>query len=256
MFDTGDVGDLSNGDRLPFIVSMTCLNGFFEYPETYAFASFAEALLRPADRGAVAVFASTGMTAPEGQKVLDAALFEAIFRRDQRTLGPAVSYAKQELMANGVEYEEVNKTFLLFGDPATVLKVPVPRMPRGVVLQGTDGQVRVSWAGALDCNGKTVAGYNVYRSVQAGGPYEQVNSALITGTEYRDEGVKSGTWYYVVTSVDKDGDESPRTLEVSVTMVENSTGESGGEEGGGGSSVGGSGGARGGGGCFISSAWK
>jgi hypothetical protein len=242
IFDSGDVGDLSNADRLPFIVSMTCLNGFFEYPEAYAFPSFAEALLRPGDRGAVAIFASTGMTEPEGQRVLDAALFEAIFKRDLRTLGPAISYAKQELMANGMEYEEVGNTFLLFGDPATVLKIPVPRMPSGVLLDGIDGTVRVSWVGALDCNGNPAAGYNVYRSVQPGGPYEKVNSTLITGTEYRDESARSGTWYYVVRSVDSDGDESPGTLEMSVTM--------------GVRSVGGSGGAGGGGGCFISSAWK
>jgi Peptidase family C25/Propeptide_C25/Domain of unknown function (DUF2341) len=237
IFDTGDVSNLSNADRLPFMVNMTCLNGYFGYPESYAFASLAEALLRPGDRGAVAVFASTGMTAPEGQKVLDAALFEAIFTRDLRTLGPAISYAKQELMANGAGYQDVSTTFLLFGDPATVLEVPLPRMPTGVVVQGIDGMVRVSWVGALDCNGDTVAGYNVYRSTQAGGPYEKVNTALITGTEYSDSGATSGTWYYVVKSVDSDGDGSPGTAEMSVTM--------------GGRSVAGSGSAGGGGGCFI-----
>ncbi len=129
IFDAGDVGDLSNADRLPFVVSMTCLNGFFQYPEGWGFPSLAEVLLRDSNHGAVAAFMSTGMTEPEGQRVLDQALFEGIFKRDYRTLGRAISYAKQELVANSVALGETGKTFLLFGDPAMKLKVPLPTAP-------------------------------------------------------------------------------------------------------------------------------
>ena len=49
IFDTGDVALLTNSGKLPFVVAMTCLNGFFGYPEAWAFPSLAEALLRNSD---------------------------------------------------------------------------------------------------------------------------------------------------------------------------------------------------------------
>ena len=72
-----------------------------------------------------------------------------------------------------------------------------------------------------------------------------MNSAPVSGTQYTDNSAQSGTSYYVIKSVDNDGDESPGTLEMTVTLG------SGGE--GSGASVAGSMGGSSGGGCFISS---
>ena len=246
-----DVDDLGNGDKLPFLVSMSCLTGYFAYPESWLFPSLAEAMLRSEGKGAVAALMPTGMTTPEGQHVLDRALFEAIFPEDVRTLGPAISAAKQTLLANGSsEYEDVSETFLLFGDPAMKLKVPLPTRPEGVVIEGDTSSLTVSWQEATDCDGNPVAGYNVYRSTSSGGSYEKVNDSLITGTQYSHtpslisaaahsalSAASQTSEYYVVTSVDSDGDESVYSQEKSVTA-------------GGGSSSGGGGG----GGCFINTA--
>ena len=38
IFSTGDVATLNNSGKLPFVVAMTCLNGFFGYPEGWSFA--------------------------------------------------------------------------------------------------------------------------------------------------------------------------------------------------------------------------
>jgi len=180
---------------------MTCLTGYFAYPESWGFPSLAESLLRTEGKGAVAAFMPTGMRLPEGQHVLDRALFDAIFTQDIRTLGPAVSQAKQTLLANGTDYEEVSETFILFGDPAMGLKVPLPRRVAGVAAQGTTGGVSLTWQAALDCNGSPVSGYNIYRATSAGGPYVKVNSALITGLSFEDTGlVAGGTYYYEVTA--------------------------------------------------------
>jgi hypothetical protein len=237
IFSTGDVATLNNSGKLPFVVAMTCLNGFFGYPEGWAFPSLAEVLLRDSNHGAVATFMSTGMTDPEGQRVLDQALFEGIFKRDKRTLGSAISYAKQELVANSVALGEVGKTFLLFGDPAMRLKVPLPTAPVNPTGQVSGNSVTLTWGASADANGGAVAGYNVNRSTTPNGPYTKINSSLITNNQYTDNTVQSGTYYYVIRSIDSDGYESPATLEMTVTI--------------GARSVGGSGGG-GGGGCFVS----
>jgi hypothetical protein len=239
IFDADDVADLTNDQKFPFLVSMSCLTGYFGYPESWSFPSLAEAMLRSAGKGAVAALMPTGMTPPEGQHVLDTALFEAIFTEDLRTLGPALSAAKQTLLANGgSDYEEVSETFLLFGDPAMRLKVPLPTRVSGVVLEGGGDGIILSWQEATDCNGNPVAGYNVYRSTSPGGSYQKVNDSLVTGTQYVDTSVGSGsTYYYVVTSVDADGDESVQSQEASATVSTSSAG-----------------GGGGGGGCFINTA--
>lgn len=60
-----------------------------------------------------------------------------------------------------------------------------------------------------------VAGYNVYRGVQPGGPYSRINSVLEVPTSYVDQNVKSGwTYYYVVTAVNRSGLESAYSNEV------------------------------------------
>ncbi len=233
------MGTLTNAGKLPFVVAMTCLNGSFGYPEGWGFPSLAEVLLRDSANGAVGALMSTGMTEPEVQRVLDQALFEGIFRRDLRTLGRAISYAKQELVANSESLGETGKTFVLFGDPAMKLKVPLPTAPTSPTGQVSGQRVTLTWGASRDANGGAVAGYNVYRSASPNGPYAKLNTSRIASNEYTDTSIQSGTYYYVVKSVDVDGCESPGTLEMSVTVGARSAG---GTDGGGG----------GGGGCFIS----
>jgi fibronectin type 3 domain-containing protein len=144
-------------------------------------------------------------------------------------------------MANGGSlYEEVNETFLLFGDPAMTLKVPLPQRPQGLTAQGNGNAVDLSWDEATDCNGGDVSGYNLYRSTTPGGTYTQVNTSLLTDNQYDDTSVVPGTtYYYVVTSEDDDDDESSRSVEASGgTQNANSSGSLS---------------SGGGGGCFINS---
>jgi hypothetical protein len=77
----------------------------------------------------------TGEIDTAGQHIFNTALFEALFTDDIRRLGPAIAAAKQTLLANGSgDYQQVSETFLLFGDPAMELKVPLPHRPEA--LQG------------------------------------------------------------------------------------------------------------------------
>jgi len=217
IFENEDVADLTSNGIFPFFVNMCCLTGNFTYPESWNFPSLAEALMRSEGKGAIAALMPSGMTLTNGQHILDTALFDAIFTQDTRTLGPAVSLAKQTLLANGEYFDETSETFLLFGDPAMTLKVPLPRRPKGLQAQeGEEDAVALSWQEATDCHGEAVAGYNLYRSLTPGGDYTKVNTTLITETEYDDTTAESGImYYYVATSVDDDGDESVQAPELS-----------------------------------------
>ena len=54
-----------------------------------------------------------------------------------------------------------------------------------------------------------VIGYNVYRGVQAGGPYTLLNTGVVAGGTFADATVRSGqTYFYVVTAVSNSGVES------------------------------------------------
>jgi hypothetical protein len=193
LFDAGFVGGLGNGGKYPFMVSMSCLTGYFAYPEAWT-SSLAEVLLRAENKGTAAVLMPTGMTTTVGQHVMNTALFETIFTEDMRRLGPAIATAKQQLLANGDAYfEQVSATFLLFGDPAIQLKVPLPRRPtRLKAAFRSQGGVVLSWDAAKDCNGNAVAGYNIYRSTGASGIYAKLNRDIIAQPEYID-GTASAT---------------------------------------------------------------
>ena len=160
----------------------------------------------------------TGMTTTTGQGILDRALFDAIFTEDIRILGEAISHAKETLLANGQDFSETSETFLLFGDPTTELKIPLPRRPTGVSAQTTDQGILLSWNATLDCNREPVLGYNIYRSLTPEGPYSRINTTPITSPAFRDESPETGTpAYYTVTSLDSDGLESVLSQETSTT---------------------------------------
>jgi CheY-like chemotaxis protein len=236
IFDAADVAALTNSDKLAFFVSMSCETGFFAYPEVWFFPSLAEALMR-SEAGAIAALMPTGMTSTEGQQVLDAAVFEAIFKKDIRTLGPAIAEAKQTLLANGDDYfEQISDTFLLFGDPATALQLPLPHIPNGIRALRDEGAVTIDWDAVLDCNQNPVAGYNIYRATSAAGPFSKINPQLVTDTVFVDSDSAVGITavsssgssgsYYSVSAVDDAGFESSQSLAVSPASIASSGAES------------------------------
>jgi hypothetical protein len=94
-----------------------------------------------------------------------------------------------------------------------------------VGLQGAfnlDGEVELSWDAAVDCNGDAVAGYNIYRGIDPSAALTKVNTALIAATEYVDDALESAdsTYYYAVTAVDEQGDESVQSAVISPSAAE------------------------------------
>ncbi|MFQ5841773.1 MAG: CFI-box-CTERM domain-containing protein, partial [Thermodesulfobacteriota bacterium] len=114
-----DIPSLSNDQKLPVMVLMTCLNGYFVLPNR----SLVEEMLLADGAGAVAAFASTGMTDAQVQKLLDQGFIEAVFQGEITRLGQATGYAKQTLLANSTDEEDTANSFSLMGDPAMTLPV-------------------------------------------------------------------------------------------------------------------------------------
>ncbi len=113
VFSTGAALSLNNGNRLPFVVAMNCLNGYFHDLFT---DSLAEALLRNGNGGAIGVWASSALTAPHVQTQMNAELYRQIFSTSM-PIGDAVIKAKQSI-SDG----DVRRTFILFGDPTIRLE--------------------------------------------------------------------------------------------------------------------------------------
>jgi uncharacterized repeat protein (TIGR01451 family) len=102
---------LTNGTKLPFVVAMNCLNGYFHDLFT---DSLGEALLRNPNGGAVSVWASSSLTAPHLQTQMNAELYRHLFTMP---IGDAIIKAKQS-----VNDLDVRRTFILFGDPTIRLR--------------------------------------------------------------------------------------------------------------------------------------
>jgi hypothetical protein len=114
VFSRTDALALDNGPRLPLVVAITCLNGYFH---DVVSDSLAEALVRAPNGGAIAVWASSGLTETLPQQSSADALSSALFGSSAaERIGDAMIDAQR-----AATDADVRHTFLLFGDPATRL---------------------------------------------------------------------------------------------------------------------------------------
>jgi predicted phage tail protein len=82
---------------------------------------------------------------------------------------------------------------------------PVAQSVTGTGTTAVQHTVSLSWTASTS----TVAGYNIYRGSQNGGPYTAISTGSGAGTTYTDSAVQAGqTYYYVVTAMDSAGNES------------------------------------------------
>jgi hypothetical protein len=112
MLDADAASKLTNHDRLSLVVSLTCLNGFFQDARQ---TSMAEALLGAPQGGAVAVWASSGFTVFDNQKVLGDSFVRGVLQ-EGLTLGDAARRAKATITDL-----DIRRSWILFGDPSQSL---------------------------------------------------------------------------------------------------------------------------------------
>ena len=120
IFDDTDASALTNGGHLPVYLLMDCLNGLFQ--DVYA-ETLAKSLLLAPNGGAIAVWASSGLTKQPPQASLNLAFLHQMAVEPNATLGRLILDAKA-----GATDSDVRRTWILFGDPA--MKFHVTNSPR------------------------------------------------------------------------------------------------------------------------------
>jgi hypothetical protein len=119
ILDNNSVSLMTNSDKLPFVTIETCLNGFFTSRQTNY--SLAEALQRHGNGGAVAVWAPSGMGLSGMHEQLIIELYKVFYPAQVYGLGQATTTAKWNIYDLSSMYGDLVRTYIFFGDPATVL---------------------------------------------------------------------------------------------------------------------------------------
>jgi hypothetical protein len=124
-----DVPQLTNGDRLPVVLSLTCLSSAFQWP-SYVGMTIDEALLLSEKGGAVAVWGPTGLGVSYGHDKLQQGFFRMFWSSSPEygveravPLGALTAAGFRELFTGSACCQETLFTYALLGDPLTPLRV-------------------------------------------------------------------------------------------------------------------------------------
>ncbi|MBI9032983.1 MAG: T9SS type A sorting domain-containing protein [Bacteroidales bacterium] len=206
-FNNNDVNNLTNADKLPFIISVACVNGSFHTGDC-----FAEAWLRKENGGAVVMLASTinQPWAPpmRGQDYMNDIIRggynydeqsgqSGINTNEQRSFIGSVVLNGSILMtteSDGTEDWETVKTWTIFGDPALQIRTDVPKV---LSLSNEAVMAGVSFTTQISAEGSAVAGAMVCIS-QNGNFFKGVTDE--TGNISLDQTLQPGTALMVVTA--------------------------------------------------------
>jgi hypothetical protein len=111
-----DADARQNGGRLPILLSMTCLAGFFQEP---SLPTTDERLLTHVGGGIVASLSPTGLGVGHGHDLFSRAVIRALYSPDPaaRSLGAAQLAGFRAVRADGC-CDDITFTYAILGDPA------------------------------------------------------------------------------------------------------------------------------------------
>ena len=119
ILQTADVAKLNN-TSLPFMMTMTCLVGYFHHPQA---TSMGEELLFKPNGGVVAALVPTSESLASDQSELASSIYKHLFG-DAQTVGEAIMLGKQDLTIERDIMQDLIETFALLGDPALRMQKP------------------------------------------------------------------------------------------------------------------------------------
>ena len=112
-FNSTHVSQLTNSNNLTIFTMLTCLNGYFVEPGS----SFSESALFAPNGGAVAAWASSGLTTPDVQEIMAKRFYQKLSEGNITRLGDLVNDSKTVIPFG----RDVRLSWALIGDP--MLKV-------------------------------------------------------------------------------------------------------------------------------------
>ena len=121
IFDNVSADHVEETDKIPFMLVLSCYNGYFDKPGE---PSMAEQLLRKEKGGIIGMLSATRLTYASGNDALNRIIFDMLFKRNVRQLGPLSFDSKVELlMTEGTGQLDVMLEYTLFGDPALQIAI-------------------------------------------------------------------------------------------------------------------------------------
>ena len=134
-------------------------------------------------------------------------------------IGPNVTLAPNQSATLAISFDPATAGSAVTGAVSIASNAsnsPLQVSVSGTGIQASQHTVTLNWQASTS----SVVGYFVYRGTQASGPYAKLNpSAVDANTSYVDNLVGSGqTYYYVVTSVASNNEESTYSNQVSAAI--------------------------------------
>ena len=140
IFMRDDVPLLHENIYLPFVFTMSCINGYFVEPNE-KYRALAEALLNEPGKGAIAVFSGSGEAYPSPLQPLARTLYASLYQHFDRVLGSITTKALLAMYSAFPQNADHLRFYLLFGDPA--MRLPYYYEEDAPAYAGFAGQVTV-----------------------------------------------------------------------------------------------------------------
>jgi hypothetical protein len=119
-FNRDDVADLRNDNKAPFVVTLSCINGYFVNPKD-SDKCFGETLERERQRGSIGVLTGSGEAYPSPVLTLGRKIWGSLFQDQNKRLGPLTNAGIVEMLSRYPDMTDHAQFYILFGDPATKL---------------------------------------------------------------------------------------------------------------------------------------
>lgn len=156
-----------------------------------------------------------------GYHVYRSASASGPFTRLNASLLTATAYNDTAAPEGVVSYYRVTAVDTAGGEssPATAnatRPASAPAVPTGLTATALASGINLAWTANTEPD---LAGYDVYRSASAGGPFTRINAAVVTSASYQDTLAPQGVSYYQVTARDLGGLVSAPSASASATMA-------------------------------------
>ena len=122
LFHMDDANQLTNGGRLPIVLSMTCFTSSYH---DAGLSTLDESLIRRNGGGAVGTWGPTGLGIASGHDALSDGFLTRVYVNRQPDVGAAILAGKLELASRG-QFLDLIDTFTWLGDPATRVNLATP----------------------------------------------------------------------------------------------------------------------------------